>query len=308
VGTILTRRAILTLGLLLAVLGISGVGAASGATLAQGSAITCERAATPAASPAAGTAALASPVASDAAFPEGGGQLTVFAAASLTDAFGKVKTDLEAAHPGLSITYNFAGSQTLVTQVKEGAQADVFASADTKQMNAAIANGSVSGNPVTFVHNRLVIVTPKDNPAGIASAADLAKSGLRLVLAQAEVPVGRYARQAICTMDADSATYGEAFADRVGGNIVSEEENVRDVLAKVQLGEADAGIVYVSDAASAGDDVQRIDIPDAVNVLATYPIAAVSGGNQALAEAFIAYVLSPDGQATLGDFGFEPVS
>jgi molybdate transport system substrate-binding protein len=308
VGTILTRRAILTLGLLLAVLGISGVGAASGVALAQGSAIACERAATPAASPAAGTAALASPVASEAAFPEGGGQLTVFAAASLTDAFGKMKTDLEAAHPGLSITYNFAGSQTLVTQVKEGAQADVFASADTKQMNAAIANGSVSGNPVTFVHNRLVIVTPKDNPAGIASAADLAKSGLRLVLAQAEVPVGRYARQAICTMDADSATYGEAFADRVGGNIVSEEENVRDVLAKVQLGEADAGIVYVSDAASAGDDVQRIDIPDAVNVLATYPIAAVSGGNQALAEAFIAYVLSPDGQATLGDFGFEPVS
>jgi molybdate transport system substrate-binding protein len=307
VGTILTRRAILTLGLLLAVLGIPSVGTASGDVLAQGLGITCESAATPVASPSVGAAA-ASPVALEGTFPTGGGQLTVFAAASLTDAFGKMKTDLEAAHPGLSITYNFAGSQTLVTQLKEGAQADVFASADTKQMSAAIANGSISGSPVTFVHNRLVIVTPKDNPAGIASAADLAKLGLRLVLAQAEVPVGRYARQAICDMATDTTTYGEAFADHVGGNIVSEEENVRDVLAKVQLGEADAGIVYVSDAASAGDDVQRIDIPDAVNVVATYPIAAVNGGNQALADAFIAYVLGPDGQATLADFGFEPVS
>jgi len=308
VGTILTRRTILTLGLLFAVLGLASARAASGTALAQSSAITCQNEATPAASSSAGTAASASPTVLEAAFPEGGGQLTVFAAASLTDAFGKMKTDLEAAHPRLSIAYNFAGSQTLVTQLKEGAQTDVFASADTMQMNAAITNGSIDGNPVTFVHNRLVIVTPKDNPAGIASAADLAKPGLRLVLAQAEAPVGRYARQAICAMHGDTTTYGEAFADHVGGNVVSEEENVRDVLAKVQLGEADAGIVYVSDAASAGDDVQRIDIPDAANVLANYPIAAVNGGNRALADAFIVYVLSLDGQATLADFGFEPVS
>lgn len=251
---------------------------------------------------------MASPIAMDAVFPDSGGDLTVFAAASLTDAFEQVQTDLEAAHPGLSIAYNFGGSQALVTQLAEGAEADVFASANSAQMQAAIENGSISGEPAMFVHNRLAIVTPTNNPAGIASAADLGQPDLLLVLAQAEVPAGRYAREAVCAMGADDETYGEDFVERVAGNVVSEEEDVRDVLAKVALGEADAGIVYVSDADAAGDAVRLIEIPDDVNIVASYPIAAVTGGDGALANAFIGYVLSPEGQATLTEYGFEPVS
>jgi molybdate transport system substrate-binding protein len=244
----------------------------------------------------------------DAAFPEGGGNLTVFAAASLTNAFGEIKTDLEAEHPGLTITYNFAGSQALVTQLGEGAQADVFASANTTQMQAAQEKDLISGEPVTFVKNQLVIVTPPDNPAGIDSPDDLGVSGLRLVLAQADVPVGRYAREAVCGMGQDTATFGADFVNRVAANVVSEEEDVRDVLTKVELGEADAGIVYVSDAFIDGDQVQQVEIPARFNILATYPIAATTGGDEALGDAFIAYVLSDDGQATLADYGFDPAS
>lgn len=261
--------------------------------------------------PVAATPAAASPeapVTMDAVFPEDGGELTVFAAASLTDAFGEIKVDLEAAHPGLSITYNFAGSQALVTQMGEGAEADVFASANNTQMKAAQEKDLIAGDPVTFVRNELVIVTPPDNPAGIDSPDDLGASGLRLVLAQAEVPVGRYALEAVCGMSQDTATFGEDFVGRVAGNVVSEEEDVRDVLAKVELGEADAGIVYVSDAFIGGDQVQQVKIPAGFNILATYPIATTTGGDEALGDAFITYVLSDDGQATLADYGFDPIS
>lgn len=271
-------------------------------------AFVCASPATPVASPVASPAASLPVSATPVAFPAGGGPLTVFAAASLTDAFGKIKSDLEAANAGLTITYNFAGSQALVTQLKEGAKADVFASANKTQMTAASENGSITGAPVTFVRNKLAIVVPTDNPAGIAAPADLGKEGLKLVLAQADVPVGKYARESLCTMGRDTATYGDQFVDRVAANIVSEEEDVRDVLAKVQLGEADAGIVYLSDAASAPDQVKVIEIPAAVNVIATYPIAPVAGGNADLAAAFIAYVAGPEGQATLETFGFEPVA
>ncbi|HET7092765.1 MAG TPA: molybdate ABC transporter substrate-binding protein, partial [Thermomicrobiales bacterium] len=280
-------------------------------TAAQQSAIDCA-AGSPAAATAAATAAaartVASPAAAAAAFPAAGGQMTVFAAASLTDAFGKMKTDLEAAHPGLTITYNFAGSQTLATQLEQGAHADVYASANDVQMQAAQADGSIVGAPAPFVRNKLVIVTPLANPAGIAAPADLAKPGLKLVLALPAVPAGNYARQAICRMSADSAAYGANFASKVSANVVSQEEDVRAVLTKVQLGEADAGIVYVSDAFTVKDKVGRIAIPDDVNPTATYPIAAVTGGNQDLAAAFIGYVLSPQGQRTLADYGFTPVS
>ena len=263
-------------------------------------------AATPGAAAASASPAAAAPV--DAEFPEGGGELTVFAAASLTDAFGKIKTDLEAEHSGLSITYNFAGSQALVTQLGEGAEADVFASANNTQMKAAEAKDLISGDPVTFITNELVIVTPADNPAGIDSPDDLGASGVRLVLAQADVPVGKYAREAVCDMSQDTAMFGDDFVGRVAGNVVSEEEDVRAVLTKVELGEADAGIVYVSDAFVSGDQVQQVEIPADFNILATYPIATVTGGDDALGDAFIAYVLSDDGQATLADYGFAPIS
>jgi molybdate transport system substrate-binding protein len=240
-------------------------------------------------------------------FPVEGGELTVFAAASLTDAFEAIEQDLESANPDLAITYNFGGSQALVTQLQEGAEADVFASANLAQMTAAMEAGLIASDAVPFVHNRLAIVTPASNPAGIESPADLGTEGILLVLAQPEVPAGRYAREAVCKMATDVESYGAGFTERVAANVVSEEEDVRDVLAKVALGEADAGIVYVSDAVSAADQVQVIDIPDEVNVVATYPVAALVRGDEALASAFIAYLLGAEGQSTLTSFGFEPV-
>jgi len=252
----------------------------------------------------------ATPIAAEeveAAFPAEGGELTVFAAASLTDAFAAIEQELEAANPNLSITYNFGGSQALMTQLEEGAQADVFASANVAQMDAAIAAGLVAGAPLPFTHNRLAVVTPADNPADIQSAADLGKDGVLLVLAQPEVPAGRYARESVCLMATDTATYGAGFIERVAANVVSEEEDVRDVLAKVALGEADAGIVYVSDAVAAGDQVHVVDIPDEVNVIATYPVAILAGGDEALGPAFVSYLLGDEGQATLERYGFQPV-
>ena len=242
-----------------------------------------------------------------AAFPTEGGDLTVFAAASLTDAFEAIEQELEAATPNLSITFNFGGSQALVTQLEEGAQADVFASANVTQMDAAIAAGLVAGAPQPFAHNRLAIVTPASNPAAIESAASLGKEGILLVLAQPEVPAGRYARESVCLMATDTASYGAGFVERVAANVVSEEEDVRDVLAKVALGEADAGIVYVTDAVAAGDQVHVVDIPDEVNVTATFPVAILAGGDEALGSAFVAYLLSGEGQATLERYGFQPV-
>jgi molybdate transport system substrate-binding protein len=242
------------------------------------------------------------------AFPAEGGDLTVFAAASLTDAFEAIEQELEAGIPNLSITYNFGGSQALVTQLEEGAQADVFASANGAQMDAAITAELVSGTPAPFVHNRLAIVTPAGNPAAIESAADLGREGILLVLAQPEVPAGRYARESVCLMATNTATYGPDFVERVAANVVSEEEDVRDALAKVALGEADAGIVYVSDATAAGDQVQVVDIPDEVNVIATYPVAVLAGGDEVLGSAFVAYLLSAEGQAVLEHYGFQPAT
>jgi molybdate transport system substrate-binding protein len=264
---------------------------------------------TPAASPAAGATAVATPQAAAVAFPEGGGSLTVFAASSLTDPFNKIKTDLEQQNPGLSITYNFAGSQALVTQLSEGAEADVVALASPGQMKTANEAGVIEGQSSIFAKNRLTVVVPKDNPAGISSPADLAKDGVKVVLAGEDVPVGQYGRQSLCNMGRDVATYGDGFVDRVAGNVVSEEDNVKAILAKVQLGEADAGIAYVTDVTpDVASDVTAIPIPDAVNVIASYPVAAVKGGQPELAQPFISYLLGPEGQATLQSFGFVPSS
>ena len=242
-------------------------------------------------------------------FPEGGGDLTVFAAASLTNAFDVIGATLESENAGLDITFNYAGSQALVTQLTEGAEADVFASANTTQMTNAVDAGVIDGDPQAFVGNRLALVVPTDNPAGITGLSDLAGADVSVVLAQPDVPVGRYARQSLCLAGADTATYGDGFVDAVTGNIVSEEEDVRAVLTRIHLGEADAGIVYVSDyVATEGGGVTLIDIPDGVNVVASYPIAPVAGGDAELAAAFISYVLGPDGQAALEDFGFQPVA
>lgn len=290
----------LLIGLMLMV---SALAARPAVTTAQIEPWACEApAAAPAASPAAEESA--ETAAEVVPFPENAGTVTIFAAASLTDAFTEVETTLEAANPGLDIVNNFAGSQALVTQLTEGAPADVAAFASNTAMSNAIEAGTVTAEPQTFVENLLTVVVPADNPAGISSAADLAKPGIKLVLAQEDVPVGGYSRESICNMAADTATYGDDFVANVAGNVVSEEDNVRAVLSKVALGEADAGIVYTSDVT---DDVVAIAIPETVNEIATYPIAPVAAGNQDAAAAYISYILSPDGQAILESYGFIPV-
>lgn len=232
----------------------------------------------------------------------GSSELTVFAAASLTDAFGDIKAAFEEENPDVDITYNFAGSQALATQLLEGAGADVFASANNAQMTAAEEGGVISDDPQIFTRNRLVVIVPGDNPADLTEPADLATPGIKLVIAAEAVPVGTYSLEALDKMSADP-TYGSDFRASVEANVVSLEDNVRQVVAKVALGEADAGIVYVTDTAGT-DTVELIDIPDEFNVIAEYPIAAVEEGNTELAEAFIAYILSDEGQATLQEYGF----
>nr|PZN61760.1 MAG: molybdate ABC transporter substrate-binding protein [Sphaerobacter thermophilus] len=237
------------------------------------------------------------------------GEVTVFAAASLTDAFQEIGAQLEADNPGLRIVFNFAGSQALRAQLAEGARADVFASADEVTMEGAREDGSIAGEPLIFAQNQLVVILPADNPAGVQEVRDLARPGLKLVLADETVPAGRYARQVLAAMGQDPA-FGSDFTDQALANVVSNETNVRQVVAKVQLGEADAGIVYASDVTpTVRAEVTVLDIPAEVNVVARYPIAIVqNAGNPTGAQAFIEAVLSPAGQDTLARHGFLPAS
>jgi molybdate transport system substrate-binding protein len=233
------------------------------------------------------------------------GELSIFAAASLTDAFEELRDELAADYPELEWTLNFAGSSALRTQLEEGAQADVFASANVEQMEDAIEAGRIDGDPLIFVQNRLVLIIPADNPADIESLVDLTEPGTLVVLAQEQVPVGKYSRQSLDAMSHDPE-FGEDFKDRVLDNVVSEEPNVRAVVTRVQLGETDAGIVYASDITSdVRDAVLEIEIPDEFNVIAEYPVARVEGsGNPDAAEMFIAFLLSDEGQAILERHGF----
>ena len=230
--------------------------------------------------------------------------LTVFAAASLTDAFGEIAGLFEAANPGVTTVFNFAGSNQLATQINEDAPVDVFASANTAQMNAAVESGRIdAAAPVIFVTNRLVVVIPADNPGNIVNLQDLAAPDTLIVLAVEEVPVGRYSLEFLDLASADPA-FGESFREDVLANVVSYEENVRSVLNKVSLGEADAGIVYTSDLVGI-EGVSQVEIPDALNVLAEYPLAILNDSpNADMARAFISYILSPEGQQVLSDYGF----
>lgn len=235
--------------------------------------------------------------------------LTVFAAASLTEAFTTIGQNFSAAHAGVEVTFNFAGSQQLAQQIGQGAPVDVFASANATQMNVAIDSGRiVTGTQHTFVRNRLVVVTPANNPGGVAALSDLSKAGLKIVLAAKEVPVGQYSLDFLDKAAADGSL-GAGYKDAVLANVVSYEENVRAVLAKVTLGEADAGIIYSSDISQeAASQVQRIDIPDNLNTIARYPIAPLSDSPHAeVAQQFIDYVLSTEGQQLLESYGFMAV-
>jgi molybdate transport system substrate-binding protein len=236
------------------------------------------------------------------------GQITVFAAASLTDAFEAVATAFEAANPGTTIVYNFAGSQQLAAQINEGAPADLFASANTAQMQVAIDGGQIrADSQQTFARNVLVVIMPSDNPGDLRTLQDLATPGLRIIFADAAVPVGQYSRDFLSKASAQPE-FGADFAPQVLANVVSFEENVRSVLTKIVLGEGDAGIVYTTDAALEAANLQQILIPDELNTIANYPIAPITTSeNPALAQAFIAFVLSPAGQAILAQYGFIPI-
>ncbi len=230
--------------------------------------------------------------------------LVVFAAASLTEAFKEIGTAFEAQNPGVNVRFNFAGSQTLRTQIEEGAAADVFAAANTDQMDLLVTDGMIAPDaPRIFLTNRLVVVLPPDNAAAIGQLQDLARPGIKLVLAAADVPVGLYARQALEKMN---GSFGADFKDKVVASIVSNEDNVKQVVAKIQLGEADAGIVYTSDAIAA-PDLKTIEIPSVFNVVAEYPIATLKhSANPSLAITFADYIRSPESQATLQKWGFQP--
>ncbi len=254
------------------------------------------------------SATLEPPIPTAESSPRLAGTLTVFAAASLSDAFEALATAFEATNPGTEIVYNFAGSQQLAAQINEGAPADLFASANATQLTSAIEGGRIAaGTQQAFVFNKLVVITPADNPAGITAVQDLAQPGLRLILADEAVPVGQYSRDVLTSASA-LPEFGAAFSATVLANVVSFEDNVRSVLTKIALGEGDAGIVYTTDAALEAASIQQISIPDALNTIASYPIAPlVDSANPALTEAFIAYVLSAEGQQILAQYGFIPV-
>jgi molybdate transport system substrate-binding protein len=241
--------------------------------------------------------------------PAASGQtVTVLAAASLTAPFQDLGKEFETAHPGVKVAFSFAGSQQLAQQLDQGAPADVFASASKSYMDAAVKSNRVDQSTVqTFAYNRLVVIFPIANPAGIKTLQDLAKPGLKLDLEAQAVPAGQYSLTFLDKASKDPG-FSPSYKDNVIKNVVSYEDNVKSVLTKVSLGEADAGIVYVSD--DTGDvtsKLGKLDIPDALNTVATYPIAPISDSkNPDLAKAFVALVMSAHGQAALAKYSFIP--
>ena len=225
-------------------------------------------------------------------------ELTVSGASSLTEAFTEIGDAFERTHPGITVTFNFGPSDGLAAQIDEGAPVDVFASASPTWMDDVERNGPGVTGRTDFAKNRLAIIVPADNPADVQGLDDLTKPGVKLVLAAEGVPAGDYARQIL-----DNA----GIADEAMANVVSNEEDVKAVITKVLSGDADAGIGYVTDVTpDVADQVMLVEIPDDVNVIATYPIAVVKGSQEAdLAQQFVDYVLG-DGQQTLDEYGFLP--
>ena len=234
-------------------------------------------------------------------------ELTIYAAASLAEAFTRLGEVFESSHPNVEVVISFAGSQQIAQQLSQGAPGDLFASANAKQMENVISAGRVmSGADQEFIQNQLMVILPGDNPGIIAGVRDLIKPGLRLILADKSTPVGLYSQKMLERAN-QQIGFGEDYKEKVLGNVVSYEENVRAVLTKITLGEADAGIVYVSDAAGAqgGEDIRMIPIPEEINVTASYYIAPLSDSSEKdLGLDFIALVLSPEGQDILNGYGF----
>jgi molybdate transport system substrate-binding protein len=224
-------------------------------------------------------------------------QLTVFAASSLTKAFAQIGQDFHTVFPNLTVTFDFGSSTDLASQIQSEGTADVFASASDTAMDTVESDPGVSDR-TKFATNRLVIITPADDPAEIGSLEDLTKPGVKLVLGAEGVPVGDYAREVL----KNAGIAQEALA-----NVVSNEEDDASVVGKITTGEADAAIVYASDVAASGDAVRSVEIPDDVNVVVIYPIAAVTGSRYPdQARSFVDYVGGTEGQAVLKQFGFGP--
>jgi molybdate transport system substrate-binding protein len=220
------------------------------------------------------------------------GTIKVFAAASLTAVFMEEGRAFRALHPKADLQFNFAGSAALATQINQGAPADVFASADLPNMNKVVAAGNTSGKPQNFATNRLQVVVAAGNPKRINGLGDLARPGTVVVLCAPAVPCGNYANQVL-------AKASVKLTPR------SLEQDVNAVLSKVSLGEADAGIVYVTDVRAAGSRVQGVSIPAGQNVVASYPVAPVkNGSNSAGGKAFIDFLLGPSGQGILTSYAF----
>ncbi len=236
--------------------------------------------------------------------------LTVFAAASLSSAFNETITQYETAHPNVNIVPQYAGTQVLVTQVQQGAQADVFASASTSYMNTLVKGGyMVNSSVANFTENKLALIVPTNNPANISSLSDLNKSGIKIVICAPSVPCGSYTLQ-VLNKTANNSAYGPAFKTGVMANVVSQETDVNSAVSKIALGEADVAFVYQSDVpASMQSQIKVITLPDNVNVLAVYPIGVLAQSkNQAVAQDFENYVLSANGTAILDKYHFIRIS
>ncbi len=234
-------------------------------------------------------------------------ELTVYGAASLKGALEQAKAAYEAANPGTTVTLSTDSSSALETQIEQGAPADVFLAADTTNPKKLVDAGLADGAPVTFAGNELTVIVPADNPAGITSPADLAKAGVRVIAAGDEVPITKYATQLVDNL-AKEAGYSADFAAAYAANIASKEDNVKAVVAKIELGEGDAGIVYVTDA-KASTKVATIDVPPPANVPATYDGVVIKDSRNAVAgKAFLAWLAGPEGQAILEALGFLPPS
>jgi molybdate transport system substrate-binding protein len=233
--------------------------------------------------------------------------LTIFAAASLAGVLEEVKGAYEAAHPGTTLTLSTDSSSALATQIEQGAPADVFLSADTTSPKKLVDGGFSVGEAATFAANRLTVVVPADNPARIASPADLARPGVKIIAAGDEVPITTYAKQLVANF-AKEAGYPAGFEAAYAANVVSKEDNVKAVIAKIEIGEGDAAIVYVTDA-KASTGVTTVTVPDAANVTARYAgIVVGASPDQEPARMFLGWLTGPDGQAVLSRFGFLPPS
>jgi molybdate transport system substrate-binding protein len=234
-------------------------------------------------------------------------ELMIYGSASLKDALEAAETAYETATPGTTVTLSTDSSSALESQIEQGAPADVFLSADTTNPKKLVDKGLAEGAAVTFARNELTIIVPTANPAGITTPADLAKAGVKVIAAGDEVPITKYATQLVDNL-AKEAGYPADFAARYAANIASKEDNVKAVVAKIELGEGDAGIVYVTDA-KASAEVTTVDVPPAANVPATYAGVVVKASrNAAAAKAFLAWFAGPGGQAILSTFGFLPPS